>query len=243
MESNDVVKWNKLDRKHRELLRPPEKNDLVDSYIPQTETATKLKANRCFSKHRSRLKRRHFYKDGEVSPQWSVKNVHAKKYKSGNMKDDFNIDEYQARDVEQEDLDMDNESYRQREVTERVVRRRPRDKLFSRIRPNIETPNDDIGLDSKIKRERRVNLYNLPDDENHDRQRRPYRPIQEDEENQELGVSDKQPEKAYEDYGDYYDMKRVHNIKSKLPKLLRRPTGKPLIIITFIAFSAFQETS
>lgn len=244
-DSDEIEGWRKSGRKHRELVRPSKidasirnKFDHDDDEIP------KFRTNRRYSKHRSRLKNEI---EEDTLPRRHNKYSRDRKDDSSELdrKDYLHVDKDYVPDDKNKEFD-DDVKFMREVTTKRPNRRRPREREFKRRhREDIlneyvedaisEAPKSDIELEPETLRAdmRRLRTTEIrmpheharfaPHGEDEDEARED--PREEPREEPVKGVPGKFKAKGYDEYDDYYDMKRVHNIKNKLPSLLRRTTG------------------
>ncbi|KAG6461872.1 hypothetical protein O3G_MSEX012913 [Manduca sexta] len=221
-ESDDRKSWSKFARRHRELerLRDDENLETLDRYDPEPEEISKIKINHRLPVLRTRLRSRKSRKEGS-SRQRTVKHR-----LNRNDPTDSDIEYIQGREATHEangkDIEVGVDGYRHTPVTERIIRRKPRDR---HIRGRLGDDREDAFESSRrMTADRSTESEYLLHDEDRERMndREHYRPVLEDEDAALTG----RRSKAYDNYGDYYDMKRVHNIKKKLPTLLRRTSAR-----------------
>ncbi|XP_004924933.2 uncharacterized protein LOC101742534 [Bombyx mori] len=145
-----------------------------------------------------------------------------------NNNEDNYVEKKEFRRNKNKEFDDDDDDERYKESTKRVVRRKPRDRVPVR-HFNVDL-NGDLVPDRRVKNEE-LDYANV----NEERRRRPtlihsqedrYRPSIDDE---DLRLRKKQNKKIFDEDGDYYDMKRVENIKSKLPILLQRTSATTFV--------------
>lgn len=152
----------------------------------------------------------------------------ASKVRSGRIdKDtgDYNFYTRKGRAREDNRLDTDDVI---RETTEKVIRRKPRDRRINLRRQHVDDLDDD---DGDLKSLERGDMRNL--------RREDINPFARDDETEYAedrrlnsrrfmveGPRTKLKHKDFPEYDDdYYDMKRVNEMKHKLPDLLRRTQG------------------
>lgn len=249
-ESEETDAWQRPARKHKrkssraatEERRPME---ALDGFDPEDDFPKAKTSNR-FTKHRPRLKSRK-YESADEEPQ-GYSHSHRDRHGDGDTleneepapKDDYRNDKRNKPD--------DKSRY-----SHRVVRRKPRDKFERRSesseRENADKSESDVdrwmSMRSGLGRAPGPEPFQDVEDEPDLRQRLepplreppiretpvrepPPKSVDEDEDIRSVKPTrgkGKKP-KNYDEYNDYYDMKRVMNIKNKLPSLLRRTTGK-----------------
>lgn len=204
--------------------------DVVSKYEREEDDVPKFRSSHRFPKHRSRLKSDEIPREEESPPRRSVKYNRDRKDDVSDIdrKDYFHVDKDDFPDDKSKEFDEDVKFVNEA-TARRVMRRKARDRHIKRKSSDLESYDEDLEGDRRLKGE--------SDKEAAPRRTRPserapmprYRPLQledEDEDPTKVQPLNKQKQKTYEDYDDYYDMKRVYSIKSKLPSLLRRTTGK-----------------
>lgn len=181
----------------------------------------------------------------------------------GNEDNDDLRREYVRNNDYREDLKseaFDDEQIPMKESTERVIRRKARDRHFAAPFKGIDVPlalplesDDDIlGPVSKLKdidkpltdvdiepedetvgSGRKKDEYNIDLNRRHGFGRAPGPPTFEETDDDDIDLDlrkksggKRKMNKNYPDYNNYYDMKRVYNIKNRLPMLLRRTTSE-----------------
>uniref|UniRef100_A0A2A4JQZ7 Uncharacterized protein n=1 Tax=Heliothis virescens TaxID=7102 RepID=A0A2A4JQZ7_HELVI len=238
-DSDDSEVWRKPGRKQRGLVRPTDSAnaDVANKFDRDEEDAPKFRLTHRFPKHRSRLKNELPARDDE-SPRRPVKYSRDRKDDVSDIdrKDYFHVDKDDFPDDKSKDFD-DEGKFANEATTRRGNRRKPRDRHIKRKSNDLDSAyEDDLDLDRRLKAEsdKETPRRTRPPDNGpgerlsevrvHDR----FRPPLEEEEEDLTKVQplSKSKPKSYEDYDDYYDMKRVYNIKSKLPSLLRRTTER-----------------
>ena len=215
-------------------MRPPLENaGIAHKYEREDDEAPKYRSSHRYPKHRSRLK-----------PEPSIDEPPRRAKYSRDRKDDVSdIDSKDYFPVDKEDFPDDKSKNFDEEVkfvneatTRRRAGRKPRDRFIKRKSSDLDFAYDDDDLlDTRPKSDdeqvggRPTRPPRPPPPRHEPVEARdpfpPQPPPDEDEERtrvQPLAKLAKQ--KPYADYDDYYDMKRVNNIKSKIPQLLRRPT-------------------
>ncbi|XP_021194696.2 DNA ligase 1 [Helicoverpa armigera] len=250
-DTDDSEVWRKPGRKQRGLVRPPDSAvaDVVSKFDRDEEDAPKFRLSHRFPKHRSRLKNELPARDDE-SPRRPVKYSRDRKDDVSDIdrKDYFHVDKDDFPDDKSKEFD-DEGKFANEATTRRGNRRKPRDRHIKRKSSDLDSSyEDDLDLDRRLKvdSDKEVPRRTRPPDDR--AVERPAERIAErlgdrpgdfraherfrshlDEDEEDLTkaqpVSKSKP-KTYEDYDDYYDMKRVYNIKNKLPSLLRRTTEK-----------------
>ncbi|XP_059059914.1 uncharacterized protein LOC131853117 [Achroia grisella] len=209
--------WQKPIRKYKSR-----NNDYyeTDKHSPE-DIATRYKSSHRFEKHRPRHK------------SWiSDRNVRLNNYnRDGNN---------EIRDTERDEIISDNVDYRKNKnknlqdnykydleiTTNRIIRRKPR-RLAGEQKPSrsvldIHDNIEDILPDSRLREDEDADEESRSDIPL--RQRKGDSPFRQSDDDDVIVKLHKKKTKpgAYPEYNDYYDMKRVHNIKNKLPTLLRR---------------------
>lgn len=210
-------------------MRPPIDSaaDTARKYERDVEDVAKYRSSHRYPKHRSRLKpelsvddlpRRSNYRDRKDD----VSDIDSKDY--------FPVDKDDFQDDKSKDFD-DEVKFVNEVTTRRAPRRKPRDRFIKRKSSNLDFAYDDDDLlDQRPKSEDETARRTRPSEheagEARPHMRGHFRPAPLDDEEARVHVQplSKTKHKPYEDYDDYYDMKRVNSIKNKLPQLLRRPT-------------------
>ncbi|KAJ8737261.1 hypothetical protein PYW07_000532 [Mythimna separata] len=244
-DSDEAEGWRKPGRKQRGLLRPPiDKAEEARAHPRGDDDPLAPRAARDrHAKHRSRLK-----SDAADEPA-----RRPAKYSRDRKDDISDIDNKDYFPVDKDDFSDDKSKEFEEDVkfanvaTTRRARRKPRDRFMKRKSNDLDMmPAYDVDdeLDRRVKEGEEELRRRVKEGEEELRRTRP--PVMEgvpqavrarprerflppDDEEDVLqramppGAGAHKP-KPYEDYDDYYDMKRVHSIKSKLPSLMRRTT-------------------
>ncbi|KAJ8737440.1 hypothetical protein PYW08_000035 [Mythimna loreyi] len=231
-ENDEAEVWRKPGRKQRELVRPTDNAADVRAHLHTDEDGPAPRPTRDRRpKHRSRLKSAATDAPARRLAKYSrdrkddVSDIDSKDYFPVD-KDDFPDDK--SKDFE-EDVKFANEA-----TTRRGPRRKPRDRFVKRKSSDL-----DMGYDSEEELDRRLKAgeaemsrrtrppeLDVPQATRARARERFLPPDDDEDELQRAQPPGKQKPKPYEDYDDYYDMKRVHSIKNKLPSLLRRTTER-----------------
>lgn len=215
--------------------------DHVDRFDPDDDFP-KPRGNR-FTKHQTRLKSRKFERHDDDSPRYPVN--HRGRSDDGDIEEESQLDKDFRNDKSKS---FDDDRYAHRVGSERVVRRKPRDRQMKKkmeldseeLDKAIADPDQwiqeglgrapppgpleaplEASLPSEAPAPGRAAKRRRPDDD-------PVRFFREEDDEDEPSPQGEKSRKKIKNYGDYasdyYDMKRVMNIKKKLPSLMRRPT-------------------
>ncbi|KAJ0183595.1 hypothetical protein K1T71_000018 [Dendrolimus kikuchii] len=238
--------WQKLSRKHRST-RSPETNtlEILDSYSLEIDNLPKIRSNHR-NKQRPRLKHRSYKRDKDVPKRLKTKYGHDQNDNDADVKEYFRVDKdvgvYKSKNIDDDEI-----TYVRKHTTERIIRRKPRDR-YVKSPSDADTELEELAANRRMKGAGRDYNYKLENDDTRDLSVIPtrspqerYRPVIDEEEEHPPSAShrshSKDKGKTYDDYNDYYDMKRVNNIKNKLPALLRRTT----VTTTTVASVAERE--
>lgn len=210
------------------------------------EEIPKFRTKRRFAKHRSRLKSEVEESVDEIpAPRRQNKYSRDRKDVSDiDRKDYFHVDREYVPDDKNKEFD-DDEKFVDDESTKKIDRRKPRHKPVKRPRGTFDAYDDEFPAEKQVKGESDAEPKILRDEM---RLHQPailrkapgqqvYPPASEDEDEVRGDplkvIPGRFKLKGYNEYDDYYDMKRASNIKNRLPSLLRRITGT-LTMFTFI---------
>lgn len=216
----------------------PERNEdqyLYDYnlYIDKVPT---IRPNNRNSRQRSKIKHNSFKRHRDVSQNRLFKNI-CDKDDSGSRKEYFPTE----KDIDK-NINQEKNQYDRNHNTQKVIGRKPRDKFVKNLL-DMNTELEELVADRKLIGGSQNYDYKENDDER-DLFVNPNRASQEnysaiiDEDEERVSsvpykYKFKHKGKIYDDYNDYYDMKRIYRIRNKLPALRRTLTGK----IFFIAFN------
>ncbi|XP_028174454.1 DNA ligase 1-like [Ostrinia furnacalis] len=198
--------------------------DPADRFDPDDDFPKPRSSNR-FTKHHTRLKSRKFERHDDELPKYSEN--HKIRNDDSDTEEELQIDKDFRNDKRKS---FEEDRYAHRAGGERVVRRKPRDRQLKK-----EDGEESAKSDSDVDRWMLPGMGRAPGpgplSERLMRRRPPDEsmpgPREPSDEDEPIlqGEKAKGKSKGYDDYsGDYYDMKRVMNIKKKLPSLLRRTT-------------------
>lgn len=244
----EKVVWPKFvtTGKYRRQSSPIDDGDIdtLDKYSPE-EMVPKFKPLNRFAKHRS-FKIRDFER-GDVPRRrpFKTQSRHRVEDVRKDVFDELHSDDF--RESKHSDIHEDSMEFTRRSTTARVIRRKPRDR-FEKDQSDDDDPLADLGLsldDSGVMKSGHLNDYpsdtefrkgggpprrpegapSFLDDEFHKSSGLQRRPPDQDETFRNREESMEKPvQKPSQEYNDYYDMKRVHSIKNKLPSLLHIST-------------------
>ncbi|CAH0578356.1 unnamed protein product [Chrysodeixis includens] len=216
-DSEDSDVWRKPGRKQRGLMRQMDGGsvDVANKYERDEEEAPKYKTSHRYPKHRSRLKSDMLPRDEESPPRRPTKYSRDRKddVSDINRKYYFPVDKEEFADDKSKEFDEDVK-FMNEATTRRVMRRKQRDRHSMKRKPQ----DDELEADRRMKPE--IEGEELRGRQEAQRMRERYRPVLDDDDEEKVQPLLKP--KEYEDYEDYYDMKRVYSIKNNLPQLLRR---------------------
>ncbi|CAH1647927.1 unnamed protein product [Spodoptera littoralis] len=227
-DSDDSEVWRKPGRKQRGLIRTMDSAtaDVIHKFERDEEEFPKLRPNHRYAKHRSRLKHEG-PRDEESPSRRPVKYSRDRKDVVSDIdrKDYFHLDKDDFPDDKSKEFD-DDVKFLNEATTRR--RRKPRDRQMKRKSSDLDLAYDD---EADVDRRMKGDVDKEPPRRTRPPDARPadrFRTLVEDEdEDMARGQpANKLRPKSYDDYDDYYDMKRVNSIKSKLPSLLRRTTER-----------------
>ncbi|KAI5644732.1 hypothetical protein NE865_03078 [Phthorimaea operculella] len=209
--------WQSSNKKHKKFVEN-ENNDNYDSYNPEE---TNFKSNHRPSKHRSRLKPEH-QEEEDLS---EAHNKHVVRYGTSNKKyisgleSKGSIDGLEDGFEDDKRIDFEEDEIKRRknhrETTLKKARRKPRDRFIN----SEPTPDEDDPIVNIRRRPAKDDLR--PESKTHSRAHS----VRRAQMRQGAGLEGKTgfgdrgylPENR-DDYVDYYDMKRVQNVKEKLMK-------------------------
>ncbi|CAH0703647.1 unnamed protein product [Spodoptera exigua] len=228
-DSDDSEVWRKSGRKQRGLMIPVDSAtaDAIHKFEHDDEEFPKFRPNHRHAKHRSRLKNEAPVIDEASPSRRAIKYSRDRKDDVSDIdrKDYFHLDKDDFPDDKSKEFEEDvkflNEASTRR-------RRKPRDRQLKRKSSELDLAYDDeLDLDRRLKGD----VDKEPPRRTRPPDTRPvnrFRPLSEDEDEDTTRgqPGNKLRPKLYDDYDDYYDMKRVNSIKSKLPSLLRRTTER-----------------
>lgn len=228
-DSEDTEVWRKpgRERKQRGLIRIMDSAtaDVIHKFQRSSEEDfPKLRPSHRYAKHRTRLKQESPARDEESPSRRPIKYSRDRKDVVSDIdrKDYFNLDKDDFPEGKSKEFDEDAKFLN--EATTRR-RRKPRDRQVKRKSSDLDLAYDDEqDLEPHLKGEvekEPPHRTRPPDARPADR----FRTLDDEDEETRVQPASKARPKAYDDYDDYYDMKRVNSIKSKLPSLLRRTTG------------------
>lgn len=184
-------------RKRSSRKKAPKLSDVRVDLNPNDNLMPKFRSNRRFRKHRPKSKQR-------IASESKRFSNYERQYDDIDINNDFS--KKQKDDIEVEsDLDF-------KYTTQKIIRRKVRDRTLSQER--IESIESDDDFERKIEEENIERRANGPRSGSAGRIRAP------------IPESRKFNLKNYAQDDEYFDMKRVNNLKHKLPELLRRTTGK-----------------
>ncbi|CAB3258827.1 unnamed protein product [Arctia plantaginis] len=246
-EPDDTDTWRRPGRKQRELVRSAGSDtNMRNKYglDDDDEEIPKFRTNRRFAKHRPRLKSEIEERVDEIpAPRRQNKYSRDRTDVSDiDRKDYFHIDREYVPDDKNKEFD-DDVKFMGDEITKKKDRRRAKSKPVKRPRGTFDDYDDDIPPDRQVKGESDEPL--IPRDEMRLHQpailrkapgQQVYPPASEDEDEDKADplkvIPGRFKLKGYNEYDDYYDMKRASNIKNRLPSLLRRTTEKEVVTKT-----------
>lgn len=235
-EIEEADSWQRPSRRQRKkkTSRTTEEPipDSHDRFNPENDFPKTRTSNRFITKHRLRFKSRRFESHDEDEQGYPS---HRDKHADSDMQDNEDAVKEDYRNEKRNSME-DKMRYGR---GERVVRRKPRDKIDRGMDLEERSDREDMPkAESDVDRwmmmrgglGRPPGPMPFPDmEEDREMRRRPDVPIRDQsksEEDEEAPMKRmKSKGKKEEEYTDYYDMKRVMNIKNKLPSLLRRTTG------------------
>ncbi|KAL0902821.1 hypothetical protein ABMA27_000609 [Loxostege sticticalis] len=232
--------------------------DHVDRFDPDDDFP-KPRGNR-FTKHQTRHKSRKFERNDDDSPRYPVN--HRGRSDDGDIEEESQLDKDFRNDKSKS---FDDDRYAHRVGSERVVRRKPRDRQMKKkmeldseeLDKAIADPDQwiqeglgrapppgpleaplEAPLPSEAPAPGRAAKRRRPDDD-------PVRFFREEDDEDEPSPQGEKSRKKIKNYGDYasdyYDMKRVMNIKKKLPSLMRRPTTPDVMPIRKGSTRSFED--
>lgn len=227
--------WRKPGRKQRGLLRPSidSAGDARKHSRDEDDAPAPRASHERYSKHRSRLKSDALDEPARRLAKYSRDR---KDVSDVDSKDYFPVDKDDFTDDKSKEFD-DDVKFVKEVTTRQGSRQKPQDRYIKRKSSDLDMAYDDDDLELRVKpiedpsskgmqHTRPPELAGVPQSARVLSRER-FRPPDEEEDVQSrvqlLGGKHKQ--KPYEDYDDYYDMKRVHSIKNKLPVLLHRTTS------------------
>lgn len=161
----------------------------------------KFKSNRRFQKHRPRTKQ-------NIESEHRKHNDYETQY--DNDSEDVKID-YAKKIRENNKVEPEFDF---RFTTQKVIRRKVRDRTISQERKGRDDSDDDENVSAKF------------DDENLEHRIDGRRRMNVEKDPLKFPKMKKFNLKDYVEDDEYYDMKRVNSIKQKIPELLRRTKGK-----------------
>ncbi|XP_023937456.2 uncharacterized protein LOC112045503 [Bicyclus anynana] len=226
-EENLREKDNKLTQKYEEDKRyhpnkkskySPNNSDDYDEQEHEEATVPKLKTSRKMRGHRTRLKDKELDEEQINYRQKAQSDVHNRRI----YKDDIDItNDYYGKDKTLEDNSKKSADINYRQKKNKVIRRKPRDRSINYRQENVDFEDlkslgkgdvkpieaDNMNDESEYVPTRRKKIRRVMD-------QKPVRPVPE---------KTNMRNKNYPEYEDnYFDMKRVNDMKNRLPDLLRR---------------------
>ncbi|XP_069364899.1 uncharacterized protein [Maniola hyperantus] len=222
--------WHDQSKKLRRPLNPAD-----DDELQKHEEASLLKpiASRKNRRHRTRIKTEELDRE-QISYRHKAASKVPRRKKEKNALDNRN--EYHANKGRKlEDNSVESDDIDSRDTTEKVIRRKPRDRRINPRRMNVHDEDDD---DLRtLERDDTKHFVRDDDAEYPDNPKANPRRFMVERPPRPFPAKTKMRNKNYPEYDDdYYDMKRVNDMKNKLPDLLRKtlassaetPTTRPV---------------
>ncbi|XP_052752665.1 uncharacterized protein LOC113518666 [Galleria mellonella] len=195
----------------------------IDKLSPE-DVIPKLKSRYRYAKHRPRHKSWKSDRDVRINNNNRDENEEVNDTESEEFRDKVDFRRNKNKNLE------DNVNYEHKVTTNKIIRRKPR-RLTAGLRTSrpvhdIEEDIGDILPDRRLKEDEASDddfSFDAPPRNRLGNNR--YRPSDDEDIVVKLHKN-KLKQGSYSEYNDYYDMKRVNNIKNKLPTLLQRTKAR-----------------